>query len=71
MRNLFDNDIQPGDRVTCRPDGRLRGATVVEVNDDGSIDLDCPCPRTQRYTIPKGAYQLSRDWNNEITRKKL
>lgn len=63
--------IAPGDQVTCRPDGKVRGATVLEVYEDGSILVECYSPRRTEFKISKGRYQLSTLWNDPNTRKKL
>ncbi|AZO95262.1 hypothetical protein [Halocella sp. SP3-1] len=68
--SLFDT-VQVGSQVTCRPDGKVRGATVKEVYENGDILIDCWCARRKEFRIPAGKYQLSRLWNEPGTRKNI
>jgi len=60
--------INVGDKVTCRPDNKLRGAEVTKVFSNGDILVDCWCPYKKSFFIKSGKYQLSKLWNevNEI-----
>jgi hypothetical protein len=60
-----------GEKVTARIQGAVRGATVMKVNEDGSILVACWCPRRLDYVVGPGKYQKSADWNNIATRIEL
>ncbi len=69
--DLFDTQIKTGDQVTCHPDGKVRGATVIETHGDGDITVSCQCPMAREYRLSAQEYQLSELWNNPHTRKEL
>jgi hypothetical protein len=63
--------VEVGSQITARITGLMRGATVLKVNDDESILVECWCPKRNEFTIQAGRYQYSGEWNNPRTRQEV
>lgn len=58
------NNINVGDMVTCRPDGKLRGCIIKKINND-NVMVDA-CNFSKRlYPINHGDYVLSSEFKKE------
>lgn len=66
QQQLNFKTVRKGSKITARPDGKVRGGEVLEVNEDGSIKAVFYCPKKQIAELEEDEFVLSEDWNKEM-----
>ena len=66
QQQLDFKTIREGSKITARPDGKVRGGEVLQINQDGSIKAVFYCPKKQITKLQEDEFVLSEDWNKEM-----